>query len=106
MKNEKVFSSIFPLAIPLLAGPAAITSVIVSASSIKENYFTTILYDIISLFLVLLITLVMFLITIKYEKFINTKFLQVFSRIIGILLCALSIQFILDGIFIYFNTLN
>ena len=106
MKNEKVFSSIFPLAIPLLAGPAAITSVIVSASSIKENYFTTILYDIISLFLVLLITLVMFLITIKYEKFINTKFLQVFSRIIGILLCALSIQFILDGIFIYFNTIN
>ena len=94
------------LAIPLLAGPAAITSVIVSASSIKENYFTTILYDIISLFLVLLITLVMFLITIKYEKFINTKFLQVFSRIIGILLCALSIQFIPDGIFIYFNTLN
>ena len=35
--NEKV--SIFPLAIPILAGPAAITSVIVIASDIGYNFF-------------------------------------------------------------------
>ena len=31
---------------------------------------------------------------IKYEKFISKKLLQVLSRIIGILLAALSVQFI------------
>ena len=38
--NEKV--SIFPLAIPILAGPAAITSVIVIASDIGYNFFKSI----------------------------------------------------------------
>ena len=98
MKDEKpAVTAIFPLAVPLLAGPAAITSVIVSSSNIKSNLNMYII-NIFALFLVLLITLATFLLAIKYEKYINTKFLEVLSRIISILLCALSIQFILDGL--------
>ena len=98
MKDEKpAVTAIFPLAVPLLAGPAAITSVIVSSSNIKSNLNIYII-NIFALFLVLLITLATFLLAIKYEKYINTKFLEVLSRIISILLCALSIQFILDGL--------
>ena len=105
MKNEKVFSAIYPLAVPLLAGPASITSVIVLSSTIKYENISSIFLQILALLIVMLITLLSFLITIKYEKFIKSKLLQVFSRIIAILLCALSIQFILDGIYSFNKTL-
>jgi len=97
IKGEKNYSAIFPLAVPLLAGPAAITSVIITSSTEKQNMVWS-FYNIFALFLVLIITLIFFLLAVKYEKYIKAKLLQVLSRIIAILLCALSIQFILDGI--------
>ncbi len=97
IKAEKNYTSIFPLAVPLLAGPAAITSVIISSSNLKQS-MSLFFFNILALFLVLFITLILFSLAVKYEKYIKTKLLQVLSRIIAILLCALSIQFILDGI--------
>ena len=97
IQSGTISSSIFPLAIPILAGPAAITSVVVSSSTTLGNFIGTFSH-IISLFSVLLITCLLFLVIIKYEKFISKKLLQVLSRIIGILLAALSVQFILDGL--------
>ena len=96
IKQDKIYNSVFPLAIPLLAGPASITSVIVT-SSISQGYMHNV-YNAFAILLVLLITLGLFLITVKSEKFFNKNILEVISRIIGILLAALSIQFILDGI--------
>ena len=99
LQDKNIITSVFPLAIPLLAGPAAITSVIVSSSNISStgSIFYTIAH-ITSLFFVLLLTCVLFFIIIKSEKFISKKLLLVFSRIIAIILTALSIQFILDGL--------
>ena len=97
IQSKIISTSIFPLAIPLLAGPAAITSVIVSSSTTSGNLIGT-LAHIISIFTVLLITCLLFLLIIRSEKFISKKLLQVFSRIIGIILAALSVQFILDGL--------
>jgi len=97
IQSKIISTSIFPLAIPLLAGPAAITSVIVSSSTTSGNLIGT-LAHIISIFTVLLITCLFFLLIIRSEKFISKKLLQVFSRIIGIILAALSVQFILDGL--------
>lgn len=97
IQSKIISTSIFPLAIPLLAGPAAITSVIVSSSTTSGNLIGT-LAHIISIFTVLLITCLLFLLIIRSEKFISKKLLQVLSRIIGIILAALSVQFILDGL--------
>jgi len=97
IQSKTITTSVFPLAIPLLAGPAAITSVIVSSSVTSKNILYTITH-IISLFIVLFITCLLFLLIIKSEKFISKKLLQVLSRIIAIILAALSIQFILDGL--------
>ncbi|MDB2565220.1 MarC family protein, partial [Alphaproteobacteria bacterium] len=75
--------SIFPLAIPILSGPAAITSIIVIMSDIGDNIVYQ-LVSIASLVSVMLITLVLFMIISKSGDFINKKIINVFSRVIAI----------------------
>ena len=89
--------SVFPLAIPLLAGPAAIISVVVSVSNIGGNYINQII-GISSLLLVMVITFVAFFIVSRFEKIVNEKLISVFSSIIAIILAGLSVQYVLDGI--------
>ena len=89
--------SIFPLAIPILSGPAAITSIIVIMSDIGDNIIYQ-LVSIASLISVMLITLVLFMIISKSGDFINKKIVNVFSRVIAIILAALSVQYIIDGL--------
>ena len=89
--------AIFPLAIPLLSGPAAITSVIVIVSQFGDN-LTYQLISTISLLCVMLITFILFFIVSKSQQFINKKFINVVSRVIAIVLAGLSIQYIIDGV--------
>ena len=96
--SEKV--SVFPLATPLLAGPAGITSVIVSVSDIG-NDFTSQVVGMLSLVTVLLITFVIFFIVSKSSKIINKKIISVISRVIAIILAGLSVQYILDGLKVF-----
>ncbi len=93
--SERV--SVFPLATPLIAGPAGITSVIVSVSDIGNN-FTNQVVGILALILVLLLTFTIFFIASKSSKIINKKIISVISRVIAIILVGLSVQYILDGI--------
>ena len=95
LKSENV--SIFPLATPLLAGPAGITSVIVSVSDIGNN-FTNQVVGMLSLVLVLFLTFIAFFIASKSSEIINKKLISVFSRVIAIILAGLSVQYILDGL--------
>ena len=89
--------AIFPLAIPLLSGPAAITSVIVIVSEFGDNFIYQ-LIGVSSLLSVMVITLILFSIVSKSQQFINKKVINVFSRVISIILAGLSIQYIIDGI--------
>jgi len=94
--------SVFPLATPLLAGPAAITSVIVFVSA-TGNDFTKQAVGMLSLVAVTVITFIILFIAAKSEKIINKKIISVFSRIVAIVLAGLSIQYILDGIKAFIN---
>ena len=89
--------SVFPLATPLLAGPAGITSIIVSVTDIGGN-FTNQVVGIFSLFLVMVITFIIFYAASKSSNIINKKVISVISRVIAIILAGLSVQYILDGI--------
>ena len=89
--------SVFPLAIPLLAGPAAIISVVVSVSNIGDNYINQIV-GMASLVIVMSITFITFFTVSKFEKLVNKKLVNIFSSIIAIILAGLSVQYILDGI--------
>jgi multiple antibiotic resistance protein len=94
--------SIFPLATPLLAGPAAITSVIVSVTATGNN-FTNQTIGMFALIAATLVTFIILFIAAKSEKIINKRIISVFSRIVAIILAGLSIQYILDGIKTFMN---
>ena len=97
LKGRSDRISIFPLAIPFLAGPAAITSIIVSVTDIGDNFIKQSV-GMISLVLVMFITFIIYYIASKSSRIINKKAISVISRVIGIILAGLSVQYILDGI--------
>ena len=94
--------SIFPLATPLLAGPAAITSVIVSVSSTGPDFVKQSV-GMAALVAATIATFIILFIAAKSEKIINKKIISVISRIVAIILAGLSIQYILDGIKAFVN---
>ena len=98
--SEKL--SIFPLATPLLAGPAAITSVIVSVSA-TGNDLAKQAIGLSALIAATLTTFIILFIAAKSEKIINKRIISVFSRVVAIILAGLSIQYILDGIKAFIN---
>ena len=101
LNKDKI--SIFPLAIPILAGPAAITSVIVIATKYQSD-FKLHLISILGLIGVMITTLSLFILLAKSDKFINRNITNIISRVIAIILAALSIQYIVDGLLILFNS--
>ena len=97
IKENSTATGIFPLAIPLLAGPAAITSVMVSVADMGTNLMSQ-ATGLLALILVMILTFISFYVVSKSSKIINKKVTSVISRVIGIILAGLSVQFILDGV--------
>ena len=97
IKESSAATSIFPLAIPLLAGPAAITSVMISVADMGKNLVSQ-ATGLLALILVMILTFISFYVVSKSSKIINKKVTSVISRVTGIILAGLSVQFILDGI--------
>jgi len=98
-KIEDVFEdiSVFPVGIPLIAGPGAIASIILLMTS-HENNFEAQLVVIAALLAVLIITLVVFLLATRVVGLIGETVSAVLTRVLGVILAALASQFILDGI--------
>ena len=98
--NDKL--SIFPLAIPILAGPAAITSVVVIATKNQDNLILQSV-SLLGLIMVMIVSLILFLLVVKSDKFINKNLTNIISRVIAIILAALSVQYVVDGLLILFK---
>ena len=91
--------AIFPLAIPLLAGPAAVTSVMVISADFNSS-FTMILTGYAALLAVMLATGAILALTGLAENMIDARLSNVFSRVTAIILAGLSVQFIVDGLMV------
>ena len=93
--TQKDDVSIIPLAIPMLSGPASIVAVIVLAS----REFTLQNYAVIlgSVFLTLGITYSILRKASRIMNLIGLTGVRVLTRVMGLLLCAMAVQFILDG---------
>ncbi len=88
--------SVFPLAIPLIAGPGSIASVILLAG---QKPGLTGLATVVGVMLAIMVLLfLLFLSAGLFERAMGKTGINVISRLLGMLLAALSVQFVLDGL--------
>lgn len=93
---EKKDISVFPMTIPLLAGPGALTLAILLFSN--SSTFSADISVIAAILSVLLLTFVLMLTSKYLKKVIGRTGDEILRRFLGVILAALSIQFIYDGI--------
>ena len=87
----------FPLAIPLMAGPGAITaSVLLAGRAGGDLMRVALLLAVIAI--VCAFCLALFLLASRVGRLLGTTGSVVLSRLLGVLLAALAVQFVIDGV--------
>ena len=87
----------FPLAIPLMAGPGALTATILLAGRAQGNpLLLTSLAAICGL--VILCCLLVFLAATRIARLLGVTGNIVLTRLLGVILAALAVQFVIDGV--------
>ncbi|PTW50137.1 MULTISPECIES: MarC family protein [Rhodovulum] len=89
--------SVFPLATPLMAGPGAMATMILLNGQIDRAPLDMLLIHL-SMIAVIGICVALFLAASLLERALGHTGIVVVSRLLGMLLAALSVQFILDGL--------
>jgi multiple antibiotic resistance protein len=87
----------FPLAIPLMAGPGAITAVILLAGRASGDIVALSTLMAVIAFVVA-ITLLVFFAAGRIAKLLGITGNVLVSRLLGVLLAALAVQFVIDGL--------
>ena len=89
--------AVFPISIPLIVGPSALTlSVLIS-----KNFNYTILdfyTQFLPIILILMLTSIMIIFSTYLLKVLNETIIKILQKIFGIILGALSVEFIINGI--------
>jgi len=102
--DEKSFDDIivFPIAIPFIAGPAALTTIILLIGNYTINTEFQIPV-ILALIAALVVSLILMIGANFIVKFIPKQILHATARVMAFILAALATQFIIDGIKASFN---
>jgi len=93
--EQRVDVSVFPLAFPLIAGPGAMTTVLLFAERPGETAFAAMIGVMLAVLALLLGTL---LASEYVMRHLGETGANVFSRLLGLVLAALSVQYVVDGI--------
>jgi multiple antibiotic resistance protein len=89
--------AVFPLAIPLLSGPGAIASIMLLMDRYQDNLVgQTIVLA--ALLAVMALCVAVLLLLEPLERLLGPTLTHVVSRLLGILLAALAVQYVLDGL--------
>lgn len=93
----------FPLAMPLMAGPGAITATILQASNAHGEVM-----NMLGLMAILLIVvgscLPVFLLAGHIDRFLGVSGRMILSRLLGVLLAAMAVQTVGDGVFAFIQS--
>jgi multiple antibiotic resistance protein len=88
--------SVFPLAIPLIAGPGAIATMILLVGQAGSWH------EVVAVHMVMVFTVglafLLFLVAGPLERALGRTGVVVITRLLGMLLAALSVQFVIDGV--------
>ena len=89
--------SIFPLAMPLIAGPGSMGALIVLMQKTEDQWMHQGAV-IAALMAIMAITLLCLLTAASLQQRLGSFGIEVVARVMGVILCALAIQFLFDGI--------
>ncbi|MBL4581741.1 MAG: MarC family protein, partial [Gammaproteobacteria bacterium] len=89
--------AVFPLATPLIAGPGAMGAVILLMANSEGNLVLQATV-VASLLVIILLTFIMLLLASRIQQLFGVTGMHVVTRVFGVLLSALAVQFIFDGI--------
>jgi multiple antibiotic resistance protein len=89
--------SVFPLATPLIAGPGAIATMILLMGQAGEDW--TLRFAVLGLLYGMILATFLFLLaSAPLERLLGRTGTVVITRLLGMLLAALSVQFVIDGV--------
>jgi multiple antibiotic resistance protein len=88
--------SVFPMAMPMIAGPGSIASAMLWVSRAESP--THIVVVLAAITVVMLMTLITLLAAGPLVRLIGEKVEAVITRILGVILAALAAQFVIDGL--------
>jgi MarC family membrane protein len=92
---------IVPLAIPALAGPSALATVLLFSSTTTEE----VMIHVAALAAVGVVWLAVFLSAEKLQKALGPQVMTAFERLMGLILTAMSVEMLLGGIRVFVKTL-
>ncbi len=96
-KDHIANTAVFPLAIPLIAGPGAISAAILLSTQMNgELAWRGILILIVGT--VMAAILGSFILAERIDKYLGVTGRSILTRLLGVLLAALSVQFVADGV--------
>jgi multiple antibiotic resistance protein len=88
--------AVFPLAVPLLSGPGAMVSVFILVERAKSPTEHAVIFA--SIVLTMVIAWVMLRQASRLARYMGATGINVMSRIMGLILAAIAVQFILNGV--------
>lgn len=88
--------AVFPLALPLIAGPGAISATVLLAGALPGPWERFLLIGVLALSM--LLVLAALLIAERLDRFLGVTGRAILTRLLGVILAALSVQFVVDGI--------
>lgn len=89
--------AVFPLATPLIAGPGAMSGAIILTADAAGDP-AILLVIVLALLAVMVLTLAFLLAAAQVHDFIGVTPISVIARVLGILLAAVAVQFLFDGL--------
>ncbi|WP_438748545.1 MarC family protein [Pararhizobium sp. O133] len=88
--------AVFPLALPLIAGPGAISATILLSGSFSATIDRAQLIVVIAVCLAILFAALV--IAERIDRFLGVTGRAILTRLLGVILAALAVQFVVDGI--------